>query len=107
MRYAKLDRYIVDDSYEVTAHFSDSGGVFAGSQVTYRGVAVGKVDRLELTDDGVDVILKIEKDNDDIPADTLALVGNGSAVGEQYVELQPQTKDEPFLKKGSEIEAGA
>ena len=36
---------------------------------------------------------RIEKDEDDIPADTLALAGNGSAVGEQYVELQPQTDD--------------
>ena len=105
MRYAKLDRLVVDDSYEVRAHFTDSGGVFAGSQVTYRGVAVGKVDRLELTDDGVDVILEIDKGEDKIPADTLALVGNGSAVGEQYVELQPQTKESPYLESGSDIEA--
>jgi phospholipid/cholesterol/gamma-HCH transport system substrate-binding protein len=104
-KYAKLTRYVVDDSYEVTAHFTDSGGVFAGSQVTYRGVAVGKVDRLELTDDGVDVVLKIDKGEDQIPADTTALVGNGSAVGEQYVELQPQTKKSPYLEKGSEIES--
>lgn len=103
MRYAKLDRYIVDDSYEVTVHLNDSGGVFAGSQVTYRGVAVGRVDRLELTEDGVDVILRVENDHDEIPADTLALVGNGSAVGEQYIELQPQTEDEPYLEGGSEI----
>ena len=105
-RYAKLTRYVVDDSYEVTAHFNDSGGVFAGSQVTYRGVAVGKVDRLELTKAGVDVVLRIDKGEDEIPADTLALVGNGSAVGEQYVELQPQTKDKPVPRSpGSEIDA--
>jgi phospholipid/cholesterol/gamma-HCH transport system substrate-binding protein len=102
-RYAKLDRYVVDRTYEVTAHFSDSGGSFAGSQVTYRGVSVGKVDRLVLTDDGVDLILKIENDHDDIPADALALVGNGSAVGEQYVELQPQSDQEPYLEDGSQI----
>jgi phospholipid/cholesterol/gamma-HCH transport system substrate-binding protein len=104
-RYAKLDRFIVDTSYEVQAHFDDSGGVFAGSQVTYRGVPVGRVSRLELTEDGVDVILRIESDHDEIPADTLAIVGNGSAVGEQYVELQPQSKESPYLESGSEIEA--
>ena len=93
-------RYVVDDTYEVTAHFNDSGGVFAGSQVTYRGVAVGRVDRLVLTDDGVDVVLQIEKGDDEIPADTSALVGNGSAVGEQYVELQPQSNEEPYLEDG-------
>ncbi len=102
-RYAKLDRYVVDRTYEVTAHFSDSGGAFAGSQVTYRGVSVGKVDRLVLTDDGVDVVLKIENDYDDIPADSRALIGNGSAVGEQYVELQPQSDEAPYLDDDSEI----
>ena len=103
MRYAKLDRYVVDRTYEVTVHFSDSGGIFAGGQVTYRGVTVGKVNRLVLTDDGVDVVLKIDNDYDDIPADSLALVGNGSAVGEQYVELQPQSDAEPYLGDDDEI----
>jgi phospholipid/cholesterol/gamma-HCH transport system substrate-binding protein len=102
-RYANLTRFFVDDSYEVTAHFSESGGVFASAQVTYRGVSVGRVSRLVLTDDGVDVVLEIENEYDEISADAKALVGNGSAVGEQYVELQPQSASEPFLTDGSEI----
>ena len=103
-RYAHLDRAFYDDNYTVTAHFPDSGGIFAGSEVTYRGVGVGQVDKLELTDEGVDVVLDIENDYDEIPADTLAVVGNRSAVGEQYVELQPQRDDGPFLDDGSMIE---
>jgi phospholipid/cholesterol/gamma-HCH transport system substrate-binding protein len=103
MRYAQLDRYVVDRSYEVTAHFSDSGGAFAGSQVTYRGVSVGRVERLVLTDEGVDVVLKIDNEHDAIPADTRALIGNGSAVGEQYVELQPQSDEAPYLGEGDDI----
>ena len=104
MRYAKLDRALVDRSYEVTAHFSESGGAFAGSQVTYRGVTIGKVERMVLTRDGVDVVLEIENEHDDIPADSRALIGNGSAVGEQYVELQPQSDDGPYLGDGDEID---
>ena len=100
-RYAQLDRLVVDDAYTVVAHFSDSGGIFAGGEVTYRGVRIGRVDKLELTDEGVDVHLDIDNDEDEIPADAIALVGNRSAVGEQYVELQPQTDDEPYLKDGS------
>ena len=102
-RYARLDRLVVDDSYTVVAHFAESGGIFAGGEVTYRGVGVGQVDSLELTDEGVDVHLSIKKDYDSIPADTLAVVGNRSAVGEQYVELQPQADSEPFLAEDSEI----
>jgi phospholipid/cholesterol/gamma-HCH transport system substrate-binding protein len=102
-RYARLDRLLFDDSYAVTAHFADSGGIFAGGEVTYRGVRVGQVERLELTDDGVDVVMDIDKGYDTIPADTLAVVGNRSAVGEQYVELQPQVDAQPYLADGDDI----
>ncbi|HEU5456543.1 MAG TPA: MlaD family protein [Nocardioides sp.] len=102
-RYARLDRLVVDDSYTVVAHFADSGGMFAGGEVTYRGVRVGEVSSLELTDAGVDFNLDIANDFDTIPADTVAVVGNRSAVGEQYVELQPQADSEPYLTDDSEI----
>jgi phospholipid/cholesterol/gamma-HCH transport system substrate-binding protein len=102
-RYARLDRLLFDDHYTVDAHFADSGGIFAGAEVSYRGVQVGQVGRLRLTDQGVDVLLDISNDYDRIPADALAVVGNRSAVGEQYVELQPQSDDGPYLGEGSEI----
>ncbi|MEJ7773817.1 MAG: MlaD family protein [Nocardioidaceae bacterium] len=102
-RYARLDRLFYDDTYTVVAHFPDSGGIFAGGEVTYRGVGIGQVGKLELTNEGVDVYLEIDKDEDSIPADTLAVVGNRSAVGEQYVELQPRTNSEPYLEGDSEI----
>jgi phospholipid/cholesterol/gamma-HCH transport system substrate-binding protein len=102
-RYARLDRLVLDDTYTVVAHFPDSGGIFAGGEVTYRGVRVGEVTSLELTESGVDLNLDIEEDFDTIPSDTLAVVGNRSAVGEQYVELQPQADTEPYLEDDSEI----
>ena len=103
-RYAQLDRLVLDDSYRVTAHFADSGGIFQGAEVTYRGVTIGRVGEMELTDEGVDVHLDIDNGEDDIPADTRAIVGNRSAVGEQYVELQPETNGKPYLEEGGEIE---
>ncbi|MGZ4448325.1 MAG: MCE family protein [Nocardioides sp.] len=102
-RYARLDRLVFDDSYTVVAHFPDSGGIFAGGEVSYRGVRVGEVKQLKLTDQGVDVYMDVQKSFDTIPADTLAVVGNRSAVGEQYVELQPQTNDKPYLVNDSQI----
>ena len=102
-RYARLDRVVFDDNYTVVAHFTTSGGIFQGGEVTYRGVEIGQVGAMTLTDDGVDVHLDIDKSHGDIPADTLAVVGNRSAVGEQYVELQPQTDKAPYLKDGSQI----
>src|SRR4051812_49384259 len=102
-RYARLDRLFYDSAYAVDAHFAQSGGIFTGAEVTYRGVTIGKVSKMKLTDKGVDVILSINKSEDTIPKDSLALVGNKSAVGEQYVELQPQTDNGPYLQEGSAI----
>jgi phospholipid/cholesterol/gamma-HCH transport system substrate-binding protein len=103
-RYARLDQLFgFDSAYEVNAEFAQSGGIFTGAEVTYRGVHVGRVSDMRLTRDGVDVVLKIDKDQDKIPADTLALVANKSAVGEQYVDLEPRTDDGPYLKNDSTI----
>ena len=102
-RYARLDRLVRDDAFTVQAHFVDSGGIFAGGEVTYRGVGIGTVGKMVLTEDGVDVYLDIQNEWDEIPADSLALVGNRSAVGEQYVELQPRSDSGPYLEDDSEI----
>ena len=80
-RYARIDRLVRDDAYLVQAHFADSGGIFAGGEVTYRGVGIGTVDKLVLTADGVDVYLAIQNEWDQIPTNSKALVGNRSAVG--------------------------
>ena len=103
-KYAQLNRLFYSTSYTVVAHFEDSGGMYAGGLVSYRGVRVGEVKKLVLTRDGVDAYLDIDHGWDDkIPADALAVVGNRSAVGEQYVDLQPQTDDGPYLHDGSQI----
>jgi phospholipid/cholesterol/gamma-HCH transport system substrate-binding protein len=101
-RYARLDRLVYSSAFNVNAEFADSGGIFTGAEVTYRGVKVGQVSDMKLTRGGVDVVLAIDNGNN-IPADTTALVGNKSAVGEQYVELDPKVSSGPYLKDGSVI----
>ncbi len=105
-RYARLDRLVSDQSYTVVAHFDSSGGIFTGAEVTYRGVTVGQVGQLDLTEEGVDVELEIDNEHDDIPTDLQAVVANRSAVGEQYVDLQPRTGKGPYLDDGAQIALG-
>jgi phospholipid/cholesterol/gamma-HCH transport system substrate-binding protein len=102
-KYARLDRLVYDPGYQVKAEFAQSGGIFVGAEVTYRGLKVGQVSDMQLTRDGVDVVLDIDKGENKIPADTLALVANKSAVGEQYVDLEPRTDTGPYLRDGSKI----
>ncbi|MDX6351453.1 MAG: phospholipid/cholesterol/gamma-HCH transport system substrate-binding protein [Streptomyces sp.] len=101
--YAGLGERIMDRGYTVHVDFADSGGVFSGAEVTYRGVPVGRVAGLRLSGaDGVAVDLRITGGSH-IPADALAVVANRSAVGEQYVDLQPRTATGPYLHDGSSI----
>ena len=58
---------------------------------------------MELVDDGVRVVLTIEPGADPIPADAEAVVATRSAVGEQYVDLRPQSDGGPFLEDGAVI----
>jgi phospholipid/cholesterol/gamma-HCH transport system substrate-binding protein len=102
-RYAQVDRLVVDKSFPVTAQFKDSGGIFAGAQVTYRGIPVGRVGKLEFKDNGVQATLDIEDSAPKISADVVAVVANKSAIGEQFVDLQPRTNSAPYLAKGSSI----
>ncbi|RJQ67562.1 MCE family protein [Pseudonocardiaceae bacterium YIM PH 21723] len=104
LRYAALGPLVgLPGHYEVTVALARSGGLFAGSEVTFRGVHVGKVAGLSLVDSGVRAHLEIDHAAPAIPAATRAVVTNRSAVGEQYLDLQPAEDSGPYLADGSTI----
>ncbi|MGE2735679.1 MCE family protein [Mycolicibacterium vaccae] len=90
--------------YQVTVQLPAAGGLYSSGNVTYRGVKVGRVDRVELTDTGVAATLSLQSDTP-IPSDVIAEVHSVSAVGEQYVALLPQSADAAPLKNGDVIAA--
>jgi phospholipid/cholesterol/gamma-HCH transport system substrate-binding protein len=100
--YAGLGRLVHTTGDLVSADFAQSGGIFVNAEVTYRGVGVGRVERMRLSPDGVRVDLRI-KPGARVPADTRAVVADRSAVGEQFVDLQPRRSGGPFLHDGSRI----
>ena len=105
-RYVGLTDKILGGTYVVQADFQESGGIFVGSEVTYRGVTVGRVESLELTKDGVLVQARINR-GVEVPKDTNAVVENRSAVGEQYLDLQPNVAGAPYLAAGATIPRSA
>ncbi|WP_033436695.1 MCE family protein [Saccharothrix sp. NRRL B-16314] len=106
-RYVGLGRLFGASGYVVTMQLADSGGVFTNAEVTYRGVAVGRVGQMRLTADGLEVDLDIDPSAPDIPADLEAVVANRSAVGEQFVDLRPRGEDGPYLEAGAVIPRSA
>lgn len=79
-----------------------TGGLYRFSNVTYRGVEVGKVTEVRPTRDGAVATLSLNT-SPKIPADLQAAVLSVSAVGEQYVDLRPRTGSGPYLEDGSVI----
>jgi phospholipid/cholesterol/gamma-HCH transport system substrate-binding protein len=99
----------VQPHYSIYATFADSGGVFTNQEVTYRGVTVGRVGRLQVVPNGVRMQLIVESKFGQIPKrGTKARVMFKSAVGEQFVDLLPATRViPPYFHDQDEIAIGA
>ncbi|MDO3634318.1 MCE family protein [Mycolicibacterium arseniciresistens] len=82
--------------YGVTAEFVAGGGLYENANVTYRGVQAGRVQAVELTDDGVAARMELNSDVK-IPANSTATVKSVSAIGEQYVDFVPPADPSPAL----------
>ena len=87
---------------ELHANFAQIGGLAERSPVVISGVKVGKVTRIELSDDlrarvTFDVDKKLE-----LPVDTSASIRTAGLLGNQFIELEPGAEDQ-LLTAGGEI----
>jgi phospholipid/cholesterol/gamma-HCH transport system substrate-binding protein len=106
VRYIGLGADLFNRRYTVKLDLADSGGIFTNAEVTYRGVSVGRVGPLHLTEKGVIADLLMDAGTR-VPTRTQAVVANRSAIGEQYVDLQPSVDKGPYLHAGSVIPQSA
>jgi phospholipid/cholesterol/gamma-HCH transport system substrate-binding protein len=96
----------------VTLKLPAGGGLYRFSNVTYRGVQIGKVRAVGLTRDGcerkgevcAEATLRLDTSPKIPSKDLSAEVRSISAVGEYYVDLRPRTDSCPCLGDGSTIE---
>jgi phospholipid/cholesterol/gamma-HCH transport system substrate-binding protein len=107
IHYAALGEYVGRPGYYVVQlNLAQAGGLFPNADVTDRGVSVGRVGAIRLTATGVEADLDISDSAPPIPAHLQAAVADLSAVGEQYVDLRPDTSSGPYLTAGSVIPQG-
>ena len=100
--YLGFTDQVLGRGYTVTVLLPQSGGLFTGSEVTYRGVKIGKVSSMTVQDKGLRVDVALEHDAR-VPADSPVFVHNLSAVGEQYLSFEPASKQGPMLKAGDTV----
>ena len=100
-----VDR-VLGRGIEVHATLPTSGGLFVGSEVTYRGVKIGKVAKMTATRDGVTVDMALVEGTE-LPLDSPMYVHNLSAVGEQYLDFEPPDDKPPYAKEGDTLAGNA
>ncbi|PKV98409.1 MCE family protein [Nocardia fluminea] len=88
--------------YAVTVELAISGGLTKGSDVTFRGVRVGRVGDVRIAGDGIAAVAEIEEGTR-IPVGGTVAVARLSAAGEQYLDFRPETDTGPYLRDGSVI----
>lgn len=87
---------------QVTAYFSKTVGVYAGSDVRVLGIKVGTVDDVE--PQGADVRVRMTvNEGVDVPADAQAVVIAPSLVSDRYVQLVPAYDGGRLMASGAVI----
>lgn len=102
--YLRLPAAFGIGTYGVSADFVAGGGLYKNANVTYRGVAVGRVESVGLSPNGVTADMRLNSGTA-IPSNVVATVRSVSAVGEQYIDLvPPEDPSSVTLRNGSRID---
>ncbi len=95
--------FLGNGHYVLSARFQSITGLKPGSRVEISGVAMGKVDRIELDPERLVALvrLKIRKDVQ-LAEDTIASVKTAGLIGDKFIKITPGGSD-IMLKPGETI----
>src|ERR1700760_2269236 len=103
--YLRIPSQLGGGQYRWVAELPASGGLYRTSNVTYRGIQIGRVTKVEPTKNGVRATLSIDS-RYKIPIDASANVHSVSAIGEQYLDLVSTGNPGKFFAPGQTINKG-
>ena len=100
---AKLGRvdFFTNNYYPLKASFTSVTGLKKDTTVEISGVAVGKVESIDLKDYQAIVTMRIEKDIK-VQDDAIASIKTNGLLGEQFIQISPGSS-ETVLKPGDTI----
>jgi phospholipid/cholesterol/gamma-HCH transport system substrate-binding protein len=100
LKVGNLSTYNVSETYQVSAYFTNVGGLKPTASVRSAGVLVGRVDSIVLDTDRFEAKVTISVDKRyQFPKDTFANILTSGLLGEQYIGLIPGGEEE-VLKDG-------
>jgi phospholipid/cholesterol/gamma-HCH transport system substrate-binding protein len=102
MSFGVLDMGPTKHVTRLTLLLNSSGGLMPTSEVTMRGIKVGRVTGIQTTDSGLAVSMDVDRKYQ-VPADSMISVENLSAAGEQYIDFRPKLIAPPYFTDGAVI----
>jgi phospholipid/cholesterol/gamma-HCH transport system substrate-binding protein len=93
-----------DDTYAVTARFSNVGSLKVRAPVSMSGVTIGRVTAIDFDPDALQAVVTfvIDSQYDQIPDDSDASILTAGLLGSQYIGLQAGGSPD-FLADGGEV----
>lgn len=88
-------------NYEVSAVFSNVGGLRDGAPVVIAGVRVGQVEDVKLEDYSARVTLSVRKDIQ-LQEDAIASIRTQGLIGEKYIQITPGGMEE-IIEPGGKL----
>jgi len=95
--------------YKLKAYVSEAGGLRQGAQVSLAGVAVGSVERIEISPyperaRAVEIVMRVARDyQDQIRADSTASIETVGLLGDSYVDITRGTLGQEVIADGGVV----
>lgn len=112
VRATDFGQELSEDTYRISARFSNVGDLRHRAPVKIGGVTVGLVESITLDPVSFEAVVKMEIDSrfDEIPNDTGASVLTSGILGDRYIGLEPggspemlQNDDELFITQSAMV----
>lgn len=88
LNYVNLPQFFGWGRYQLSVDLPTTHGLYPNASVTYRGVEIGRVVDVGLTDSGVRAEIQVDKEVR-LPSDVTAQVHSRSPAGDQYLDFTP------------------
>ncbi|BCA95067.1 outer membrane lipid asymmetry maintenance protein MlaD [Legionella antarctica] len=110
MKVSNISDFMSHKGYQVTADFTDIGGLKVRAPVTIAGVRIGEVSRIELQPGELNakVTMNLRSDKKIPYEDASARILTEGLLGSNYISIVPgfedeDSKDHPYLREGDTI----
>ena len=81
-----------EESYQIIADFPDVNGIQVGDGVRYRGLQIGRVDDIQPSTNGVDVVIEIDSTDLLIPKDAVLKARSSGLIGDTFIAIVPESE---------------